>query len=69
MFALVQQWPKQGNWVIHVVGRVDKMLTNSLILAGPDGLDRYHAKARYEEFTAADIDTMLKSAANKVAGR
>ncbi len=62
MFALAQQWPKEGNWVIHLVGRVDKMFTNSLIPAGPDGVDRYHAKAQYQEFTAGEVDAMLKAA-------
>jgi hypothetical protein len=59
-FALAQQWPKEGKWVIQVVGRNDEQFTNTLISAGPEGLDRLHAKANMKAFEAPDVDAMLR---------
>src|SRR4051794_13837864 len=39
-FAVAQQWPKEGKWVIQLVGKNDEQFTNTLISAGPDGVDR-----------------------------
>ena len=60
MFALAQQWPNEGRWVIKLVARNGELFTNSLIAAGPAGLDRFHDHANIREFTAADVDAMLK---------
>ena len=60
MYALTQQWPKEGRWVIKLTGKVDAMFTNSLIPVGPEGVDRLHDRANYKEFSAADVDAMLK---------
>ena len=60
MYALTQQWPKEGRWVIRLTGKQDTMFTNSLIPVGPDGVDRLRDKAGYQEFSAADVDAMLK---------
>jgi len=60
MFALAQQWPKDGRWVIRVAATNGEQFTNSLISAGPQGIDRYHDRADHREFTAADVDAMLK---------
>jgi hypothetical protein len=59
-YALSQQWPKEGKWVIQVVGKNDDQFTNTLIAAGPDGVDRLHAKGDMKAFASADIDAMLK---------
>lgn len=59
-FALSQQWPKEGRWVIQLVAKNDQQFTNTLITAGPGGLDRYHAKGDMKEFSAAEIEAMLK---------
>lgn len=59
-YALSQQWPKDGKWVIELVGRNDQQFTNTLLSAGPQGIDRLHAKADMKEFQAADVDAMLK---------
>jgi len=58
-YALSQQWPKEGKWVIRLVGKNDEQFTNSLIAAGPDGLDRLHARADMKQFAEADIDALL----------
>jgi hypothetical protein len=65
MFALTQQWPKDGKWVLHITAN-EKIngtpaSTHTLVAAGPAGIDRLHAKSTYEKhFTASDIDAMLK---------
>jgi len=60
MFALAQQWPAEGRWVIRLVARNGEQFTNSLVTAGPNGVDRFHDKADHREFTAADVDAMLR---------
>ena len=59
-YALSQQWPKEGKWVIQLVGKNDEQFTNTLISAGPGGIDRLHAKADMKAFAPSDIDAMLK---------
>ena len=59
-YALSQQWPKEGKWVIQLVGRNDEQFTNTLISAGPGGIDRLHAKADMKAFTPSDVNAMLR---------
>ena len=59
-YALSQQWPREGKWVIELVGRNDEQFTNTLVTAGPQGVDRLHAKADMKEFRPADVDALLK---------
>jgi len=59
-YALSQQWPKEGKWVIELVGKNDEQFTNTLLSAGPQGLDRLHAKANMKAFQPADVDELLK---------
>jgi len=59
-FALAQQWPKEGKWVIALSATNGEQFTNSLIKAGPEGVDRYHDKADHRKFTDADVDAMLQ---------
>ena len=59
-FALAQQWPKEGIWVIELVGRQGEMVTNTLVAAGPNGIDRFHAKSNLKRFAAADVEAMLQ---------
>jgi hypothetical protein len=60
MFALSQQWPKEGKWVIELVARNGEQFTNSLVAAGPEGLDRLHAKANMKQFSNSDVEAMLQ---------
>ena len=50
MFALSQQWPKEGKWVIELVARNGEQFTNTLVAAGPNGMDRLHAKSDMKAF-------------------
>jgi len=59
MYALSQQWPKQGRWVLKLAARNGEMFTNSLVTATPQGIST-EAKRDYREFTAADVSAMLK---------
>jgi hypothetical protein len=59
MFALSQQWPKEGRWVIELVGKNGEQFTNTLIAAGPQGLDRIHSKADMKQFGDRDVEAML----------
>src|SRR3954470_7013515 len=59
-FALTQQWPKDGKWVIELVARNGEQFTNTLVKAGPDGVDRLHAKWDMKAFTRSDIDSLLE---------
>jgi hypothetical protein len=60
MYALAQQWPKEGQWVIRVEARNGEMYTTSLLRANSNGLDRYHNRSEHREFTTAEIDEMLR---------
>ncbi|MGD0778450.1 MAG: hypothetical protein ABSC05_37190 [Candidatus Solibacter sp.] len=59
-WALAQQWPKEGKWVIQLVGRNGEQFTNTLIGAGPGGIDRLHARLDMKAFAASDVEAMLK---------
>ena len=59
-YALAQQWPKEGKWVIRLEGRNDEQFTNTLIAAGPAGLDRLHAKSDMKSFPQAAVDDLLR---------
>jgi len=58
-FAVARQWPNAGRWVIRLVAKNGEQFTNTLVAAGPDGLDRLHPKLAMSPFTDADIDAML----------
>src|ERR1035438_3549963 len=60
VYALAQQWPKEGKWVIQLVGRNGEQFTNTLIGAGTGGIDRLHAKLDMKAFAVADVEAMLK---------
>lgn len=60
MFSISQQWPKEGKWVIQLVGKNGEQFTNSLVAAGPNGVDRLHPKWNMKQFTESDIDAMLQ---------
>jgi hypothetical protein len=59
MFAIAQQWPSSGRWVIQLIGRQGAAVTNTLVPAGPDGVDRLHAKHNQKMFSTRDVDALL----------
>jgi hypothetical protein len=60
MFAVVGQVPKEGKWVVELVGTNGEQFTNTLVAVGPDGLDRLHAKADMHKFAPSDVEAMLR---------
>jgi hypothetical protein len=60
MFALSHQWPNEGKWVIELVGRNGEQFTNTLVSAGPAGIDRLHAKWDMKAFPPAAVEAMLQ---------
>ena len=60
MFAVAQQWPKEGRWVIRLEAQNGEQFTNSLVAVGPEGVDRYHDRADHRRFNPAEIDDMLR---------
>ena len=60
VYALTQQWPREGKWVIQLVGKNDEQFTNTLLAAGPAGIDRLHARQEMKAFAAPDVEAMLK---------
>ena len=59
-FAITQQWPSEGKWVIELVAKNPDQFTNTLVVAGPGGVERAKAKFHMQPFTAADVDAMLR---------
>jgi hypothetical protein len=59
-YALSQQWPREGKWAIQLVGRHGEQFTNTLVGAGPGGIDRLHARSSMDQFRPSDTDAMLK---------
>ena len=64
VYALARQWPNEGRWVIQLRGSEQingtPAFTNTLISAGPDGIDRYHARSDMKQFPPDAIEAMLK---------
>jgi hypothetical protein len=59
-FAIAQQWPKDGKWVIELTAKNPDQFTNTLVLAGPQGVERTKAKLDMHPFSKADVDAMLQ---------
>ena len=59
-YALTQQWPKQGKWVIELTAKDSDRMTYTLVTAGPDGVDRLHARmSPMKAFTRTEVESML----------
>jgi len=58
-FAVAQQWPSEGRWVISFIGKIEGLTTGTLVAAGPEGVDRGHRQMVMHEPTAAEVDSML----------
>jgi hypothetical protein len=60
-FAIAQQWPREGKWVIELTAtNPAHQFTNTLVIAGPQGVERTKAKFDIHPFTRADVDAMLQ---------
>jgi len=59
LYAVTQQWPKLGRWVLQFTASLDTMFTNVLVTATPEGIGK-DAKGDSRAFTAAEISAMLR---------
>jgi hypothetical protein len=59
MFAVTQQWPSDGTWVLQLTARNAGATTGVIVTAGPDGVDRARAKYVRGEPTREDVETVL----------
>jgi hypothetical protein len=59
-FAVTQQWPKEGKWVIELTAKNGEQSTNMLVNAGPKGVDRDSAKWDLKPFAPKAVDAMLQ---------
>ena len=61
MFALTEQWPTGGKWVIQLVGdNNDGAITSALVSAGSGGIDRKGVKLAPGKPSMAEIEARLR---------
>ena len=60
-YFISRQWPNTGRWVIQLTGRNGEQFTNTLIAAGPGGIDRLHARSDHKPFQDVDVDSLLSA--------
>lgn len=75
VYAIKQQWPSEGTWVLALTGAYNGMTSSVLVDLGPNGkvlpgtrLDEgamkgVHARGARRQWVAADIDTTLRTSA------
>jgi hypothetical protein len=75
VYAIKQQWPSEGTWVIALTGAYNGMTSSLLVELGPNGkvlpgtrLDEgamkgVHARGARRQWVAEDIDTALRTSA------
>jgi hypothetical protein len=73
VYAIKQQWPAEGKWVLALTGAYNGMTSSVLVELGPNGkvipgtrleegsLKGVHAKGARRSWIAADIDAALKA--------
>ena len=71
VYAIKQQWPSEGSWVLALTGAYNGMISSALIELGPNGrvlpgtrlqeghLKGVHAKGARRTWAADDIDSAL----------
>lgn len=76
VFAIKQQWPSEGKWVLALTGAYNGMTSSVLVELGPNGqvlpgtrlqegyLKGVHAKGARRTWVAEDINLALQSPAN-----
>lgn len=75
VYAIKQQWPSEGTWVLVLTGAYNGMTSSVLVELGPNGkvlpgtrleegnLKGVHAKGARRQWIAEDIDTALRTSA------
>ena len=63
MYAVNQDWPAEGAWIVNLKGFCDRANTGALVPIGPHGFIRESAKFFPRAATDAEIETSLKALA------
>jgi len=58
-FAVTQQWPDKGRWVLEFVAKDGSRITSTLVAAGPKSVDRYGAKMAMRAPSEEDLAALL----------
>lgn len=58
-YAVTQQWPDKGRWVLQFVAKDGARITSTLVAAGPKSVDRYGAKMAMRAPAEEDIAALL----------
>jgi hypothetical protein len=58
-WAITQQWPSEGRWVLQFTAKADAMLTTALVPADENGVQRTKVKLVHGKATADDIAALL----------
>ncbi len=69
MYAVTQQWPSKGRWVLQFVGTDHDRVTHTLVPAGPDGVERQAAKSAMRLPTDQDVAQLLEPASARLSGK
>ncbi|HVG18324.1 MAG TPA: hypothetical protein VNI02_04675 [Blastocatellia bacterium] len=79
VYALKQQWPSEGAWVLAITGEYNSFISTLIVDLGPNGkvhpgtrLDPGHRKGTHalivqRKATTAEIDSALKTAAGNIS--
>jgi hypothetical protein len=63
VYAVIQNWPSQGEWVVALKGRCADANAGAIVPIGPNGFVRESAKFLPRPATNAEIETSLKALA------
>jgi hypothetical protein len=58
-WAIPQEWPSEGRWVLHLTGKSDGMVTTALVPADENGVQRTKVKLVHGKAKAEDIAALL----------
>jgi hypothetical protein len=58
-YAVSQQWPAEGRWVLKFEGKLGETTTSSLIPAGPQGVERHKIRSAIKAASDEEIRKML----------
>jgi len=58
-YAVTQQWPNEGTWVLEFVGKDQGRITSTLVVAKPNRIERETAKMEMREPARTEVLAML----------
>lgn len=58
-YALTQQWPDKGRWVLEFVAKDHSRITSTIVAAGSKRVDRYSAKMAMRPPAEEDLAALL----------